>query len=82
MNFDSQPYAILKPKYASFEYKLAEGVMTISFNRAKSLNSMNMEYFFDLLHFFKALNSSLSKEDIRVVVMQSAIKDFSVGLDR
>jgi len=77
-----QPYSETKKHYESFSYKVQSKIMVVTFNRPQTMNSMNMQYFLDLLHFFKSLNNPLSNEDIRAVVLKSSSKHFSSGLDR
>lgn len=77
-----QPYSEPKKAYDTFSYEVQSKIMVVTFNRPKNMNSMNMQYFLDLLHFFKSLNDPSSKEDIRAVVLKSSSKDFTAGLDR
>ena len=73
------PHADLKPTYTSFTYKINDTVLEISLNRPKTLNSMNMAFFIDIYHIFRAVN--YSPKDIRCVIIYSTGKHFSAGLD-
>ena len=73
-------YHDFKPSYKSFSFELKDAIMYVDLNRKQEMNSMNMTFFFDFLHFFKAINHS--EKDIRCVILFSSAKHFSVGLDR
>ena len=69
----------IKDAYVSFSYKINEnGVCQVDQNRVRKMNTQNLDFYMDFMHFFKYINN---QHDVRVIVMTSSAKHFCAGID-
>ena len=64
--------------YKTLQYEIRDHVGWLTLNRPEQHNAMSWEMILELRDFFGSLDDNL---DVRVVVVRSAGKDFSTGLD-
>ena len=79
LDVENAPWVLgkIKQKYDSFIYNVSDtGVCHVQLNREKKSNSQNGQFYLDVLHFFKYVNFETS---VRVIVLTSSAKNFSVG---
>jgi enoyl-CoA hydratase len=65
-------------KYTTILYEKAEGIGTITLNRPKAYNALNLEMFRELDHVFSEIKRD---DDVKVVIITGSTKFFAAGAD-
>merc|ERR1711957_526435 len=69
----------IKDSYNSFSYKINDnGICQIDLNRLKRMNTQNLDFYMDTMHFFKYVNN---QHNVRVILVTSSAKHFCAGID-
>jgi len=79
MSYTFKSQEKIKESYETFRIERIGRILKLTLSRPDELNSTNLNYYDDFVHFFSAVNH---EDDVRCIVLLADGKHFCVGLDR